>query len=705
MSLGKVLIEDNNLKSSNFDFSHDAPTTLNFGVMHPVHLKMVQAGTKSRISTGSTTYFAPLTSPTHGKIFLHEYTQFVSVSSLFKNFPYFLAQLSRLNNASDNAPITPIKMPRINAPLLLWHLSRHGYSQYYIRAVDSSTKRSDVNKPWNEWTAISESGSTFESWTIKNYDVFQPWKLPRTITTGSSNRKFSPDSYDYRWYSQHLANTTSPDHSTLLKLNKFGSLLNDIFLCCGMRPCMDTEIYYSALPLFAMYKAYYDIMEAPISQYNNWENTYCCRLLKWYDINGTGVDYDMASEDSRIGVLHNLWCNFIDDLVNMYYTANMDYFSSHIPVDFAQGNPLLNTQVFDLNVYQGNDNYYVNFDQSGGGTLNPIAKVAGSYPSSVFSQLTDEWCKKAYYLVNKRSQLGYALKKELKVRGYRDWCFENDSKYINHSRTLVPITQLQNQSDTLAGDSGDVVGQRCGNAQVSSKTFSSVHYAQETGFIVHFVCIVPETRYTNGASEDSLTCDIMDWYSPSSDGFGYQASPRIQLGYRDDCEDSHAHTLSKAFGLAPRHFGKKVSQNLKLGGFALRSQRNTYDNYYLDRQLIEHQIVAHMKDVTATSFVDSVTEDELKQLEIPNAGKAWRQFAKFNVFNKYDRIFDYRGSNIEPSWYEDWLDTTHPPYPASNIVCLLEVSHHATARMLPTSKSWDTVECEDEHSNTFTHEK
>lgn len=692
MSLGNVQVEVNNLRTANFDFGHDAPTTLEFGRMQPIHFKLVQAGTKSRVSTIGKTYFAPLSNPTYGKVFLHEYTQFVSVSSLLKQFPYFLAQLSRLNHPDQLAQI-PSVLPRISAKMLMYILCKHGYTQNYIRPQSEGHSNTDG------------------TWTLRDENYTGAWNRPNgskltldfnKIGSVSHEKYFNPSSYDFSF----LARATNNDVKTLLKLTKMGSSLLDVFYCSGLKPVMDDQIEYCALHLFAVYKAYYDIMEAPMTQYVNWEETPLCKLLRWYDVHGTNYTYNIAnSAQSWFEELHILWTAFVADLCRMYYTANMDYISAHMPVDFASENPLTDSSFLNQRSHDGRgvvQDYFATPTQ----TLNPLGYVPGSSTSqggSLFSQLSDEWCKMAYYQINKRSQLGYALKKELKIRGYRDWVYDNDSTYINHHRSLLPITEFDNTADTLnpIGKDGAVLGERAGKMTQATACFASTHFARETGYLIHFVCVVPESRVCNGASEDALTTSVNDWYSILTDGFGYSATPFVCIGAEDSCEFvNETMRAHMAFGIAPRHFGKKLSQNIKLGSFALRSQRDSTSAYYLDKMLVEHEIVSRQRDYNAAtgSFKDNTGDSMVN--EIPNAGPEWRQFARYGFSNKYNRIFEYKGSEIDTPFI-----TADYDYPIDNIISLFEVKHSATAKMLPTSKSWDTIECEDDPGKLMTVEK
>lgn len=723
MSLNNIKVETNKLKRSPFNFGHDTFTTLEHGICQPIHVKHVMAGTKSTLSCSQMTRLAPLIHPTFGRITLSQYWQFVSCASLLKQFPHFLAQVERYQSYAAGAQIVS-KLPTVSAPYLMYQLSRHGWSQYYTRPQSGGNP--DTTADWSLWSTTSSTKDGYiQSWNFLSSSTstgtnFHPLNDIPHIQDVTHSKYFAPDTCDYSWYHLPL-NGASNDHLTCLKLNVLGSRLNSAFIACGMIPTMDSTIKYNALPLFALYKAYFDIMRRPISQYYNWETCSLYKLLRWYDVNGCGLEMTLQNDSqSWMAELHDLWEDFIEDLAKMYYASNCDFISSHMPLDFmSQSNTLSKVDCLDLTSYNGsnsnNRTTYTSRADSNPDGLNPQTSLfmtgqSSTTPRAWFNQLSDEWCRMAYYYVNKRSQIGYNLAAELRLRGYSDFVDDVDSTYIGNNRTLLPISEVISTADTDERSLGDYAGQ--------SSKYSDLptyhHTASQEGFIIGLVSVNPEIRQCNQASEDALSCDVTEWYTNMTDGFGYTASPRISLGYHDACENVVLDTSnykstsdsSVAFGLVPRHFGKKLCSNLKLGSTALFSQRDGYDAFYLDRGLTAHSLGAKVSGYNSTTgaFKNHMGQvgsfSSLYGYGIPDASSSWRFYASNALTNQYNRIFQYGHVPEIPVTDAAQYDE----YPVENYMSIFVIKHDAVCSMLPCSMSWETIDCEDDpdHLTTIT---
>lgn len=723
MSLNNVKIEEDSIKRSPFNFGHDTFTTLEHGVCQPIHVKHVLGGSKNTLSCTQMTRLAPLIHPTFGRITLSQYWQFVSCRSLLKQFPHFLGQVERYQSYAAGAQIVS-KLPTITAQMLLYYLSTKGWSQYYTRAQTDGSP--DVTKEWNLFTPTSTSkDATISSWnflsTGSNGVNFHPLSEILSIHSVTHSSYFTPDKADYSWYAP--ASTSSNDHLTTLKLTTYGCRLNSAFIACGMIPSMDNTIKYNCLPLFALYKAYFDIMRRPLVQYYNWETCSLYKLLRWYDVNGCGFEMSLQNDSqSWMAELHDLWEDFIHDLSEMYYSSNVDFLSAHLPLDFMSSSSTLARMdaIENLTSYTANessktfgsrqDSYGHNMDG-----LNPLSglPMTGNTASSVrawFNQLSDEWCRMAYYYINKRSQIGYNLAAELRLRGFSDFVDDVDSAYIGNSRTLLPISEVISTSDTETRSLGDYAGQ-------SSKysDLPTYHYnAKEQGYIIGMVCVNPEIRQCNQASEDALSSTSSEWYSNVTDGFGYSATPRISIGYYDACESLQNNTTTRvsttdsstAFGLVPRHFGKKLCSNLKLGAAALNSQRENWESFYLDRPLTAHVRGAEVRSYSSSdgkfknNMGDTLTP-LLNGYGLPDADSSWRFYAQSSMTNQYNRIFEY--GQIEQIPYLD--STQYNGYPVHNYMSIFVINHNCVQSMLPCSMSWETIECEDDPNRLATTTK
>lgn len=696
MSFSKVKIEGSALPSAPFDFSHDFTGTLDWGTMSVTQCKLLPlAGIKSNCRNQFLVRLAPMPSATFGRIWLRQYHQFVPLTDIFKQFPHFLAQVQRLND-TDHLLQRVNQLPSISSDTLLWYLLKSGnaHNWYYKR-----TGSSILTNAWtNQSISSTVVGTAFFKAVTSANNVF---RIGQSFEFSNSNYKFDPSYSDFKAYSHYQ----SDDVCLTSRLTRKGLRLYNAMLGAGYKPSWDSNLVVSALGLFAVYKAYWDCMHLP--QFDNFEDSSLYRLIRYYDINGTDRIFSLSrGEESWMPALKALWDNFFDDLANMWYSSNVDFTSAHLPynINMVEGDmtDLMNSQFMSGIQYETGKGDPQFIDATASAGLVPKTNNAW------MSQLDDEYAKRLYYYVNKRSQIGYDLKNLLRIRGYGQFIDDVESRFLGRSSTQITVSELLSTSDTTDSNTtidsekgrklGDYAGQASKFDQGNCFSFTN----SEIGYQVSFATIVPDSRMDMALDGSLLGTTPLTFYSSQFDGFGYSSTPRACIGHEDAFTyiTSQGDVNANIFGIKPRFMEWKVSNSIRSGLMSLRSQRNTWNSWHLDRIIYQNQ----NEDVQTTawtsstnSWKDNVDPSTPSSDIMPNATKEWRYPTKYGFLNNYDRIF-YDGQFD----FEHVFDSNDDEYPKDNFMIQMVFDYRARANMLPVSSSWETIECDDDPEHVFT---
>lgn len=695
MSLSKVKVEKTTLPVARFDWSHDTLTTFDWGEVQPVHTKLLPvAGMKSKLSCDFQVRLAPMPSPTFGRIFLKLYHQFVPMTDIFKQFPHFLAQVERLNNVGNNMKRVQ-RLPTITTDVLMYYLCQRSFAHtwYYYRGGNGtitndwqpSTTQETSDNQWNViFRGLGSSPVNFHFGYGGAYDV------------NNADYIYNPAEADFRAVG---ASSSSVDVTFTSRLTRKGLRLYKAITGAGLKPSFDTNVEVSALPLFAVYKAYFDVFHLP--QVDNYEGTALYRLIRYYDVNGTDHVFSLANDtQSWMPTLKLLWDAFFEELANMWYTANCDFVSSHLPYDISAADSkmsdLLNVdEISTITSYNG---------ASGSHTTAALNNASLTGDTSYWlNQLDDEYARKLYYYINRKSQVGYDLRKLLLLRGYGEYVNDVESKYLGKSTTQIVVSQLLSTSDTSAAG-GKELGDYAGQSSVFDSKSPVIFENKQIGYQISLAVIVPETRMSNALDGSSLGVTPTSFYSGLFDGFGMSATPRLCIGYDDRVVYTRPNTGeigNTIFGIKPRFMEYKVANSIRNGCFLLQSQRDTWNSWHLDRLIYQHEnetVQTSPFDATTQKWKDKVNPSSLPLDNMPDAQSEWRYPTKFGFLGHYDRIF-YDGQFS----FDMTFDRNDELYPTDNFMCQMVINNFVSGRMLPVSKTWETIECEDDtKAQTFT---
>ena len=473
MSFEKIQIENSKLPHARFDLSKEHYTTFQWGEVSPILCRTFDTpDQKFSFSSQKLARLNPLISPTYGKIKIKEYYQFVPWKSVFRGCNSFLAQVSRKANY-DKLLSRVDRLPRIESAVFMYLLTRAGFSHSWIFARQGSDILS------NEWTPLT--GGFMNAWraffptlasTQNTLDptVNSGCENQNRITWKDSDWKFSPDTSDYMCCS--YASGPKYDMKICMKLTQKGLRLQKLILGAGLPLSFQPGMFFSILHLLSIYRAYFDIFQ--IKQYWIWEDTGAYELIKYYDTNTSGAwDITLNSLENNSD-LYTIFNRFVNELVDMYYTANVNNISSQLPLDWQLTAPELQdlsglieldgiSSVSQIDPSTGatptRDNQEFANISGSGNTLNPAGVLPTTDNQQFFSQFTDEFIKKAYYYCNKKTQLGYDIANLLKAKGLGGYVDLLDSGFIGKCETSLTISEVISTADTSLRQLGDYAGQ------------------------------------------------------------------------------------------------------------------------------------------------------------------------------------------------------------------------------------------------------
>jgi len=285
-------------------------------------------------------------------------------------------------------------------------------------------------------------------------------------------------------------------------------------------------------------------------------------------------------------------------------------------------------------------------------------------------------------------------------QGFGDWVDKQKTFFIGQDEQRIEIMEISATADTtsMGGSSlGEWAGK--GRSEKSSKKFS--YETDEHGYFITISTLVPEGGYTQALSDHVNELSKFDFYNPEFDSMGYDASRFSETvcgtqnwsQHGGDQDDATA-SLTETFGFKPRYLEKKVQFNKMNGDFNLRSTRNSYLPYTLDK-LIDVGEREVTEDPTRISNEPYFHVKKLFPLtDIPSAGDVWRYYYRYAWLSNFNRIF-VNGGAIQYFPQGDEIDFISQEMEATQADNFLlhqynEVTYHAP--MLSISHSYETTD-------------
>lgn len=718
-------VENLTQKKSNFVYNVDSESTCRFGEVNPLSFSAVEVGNETHhFKFNTVVRLAPLVNPVFGRIMYKVTHHFVSLKELFPKYESVLSELPKTTLEASGS----VTIPQTDIAYSFPQMSLSALFAFFIqsgRATWRIVKRSGNGNVNNTWSTDSsgindgklrlffggalsynQNNGVIDASNLASYSYASLNK----DSDGNTNDVLTPDNSDF----QVLAND-GDDYMFLIKLTQTGRRLFKILTGLGYRLGFLDHTPISFLPLLAYYKAWFDYYS--IGTYQNWFDTAAAKLIKLIndDSNQLNVSHSLASAVTTHEVeFYRLFKVFLVDLTDhTYYTDNVDFVSACLPADGSL--PSVNGLVQSLDgLLKSPTNVLGSFDVHNAAAVLDVdqiksANIGGptSDPSIALDAISIELLKRMYISQHSNASLGNDIAARLRAKGYGSFVDDVDAKFLGEFSFPIKVSDVDSTVDNYdpQTQTGKPLGAYAGKGLAFKTGDSFTFEARELGYVISLAVVYPITKVANALPHYLKSLDRWTWYNPEFDGLSFEEVARNQVGHFTGTEYVGSSVReSHRFGFVPRYTSKKTSTcNILNGGFALKSERDYWLPYSLDRVIVENEYGAVDVNYTAPSGTTPGsntfrTFDNVNNASyFPSAGMTWRYIDNLVWKGNYDRIFTIGTSQNADS---NWVDTTLFVNPLSdNFIVQTEIDHNCYANMLPAEDTWQTQDDEKPHLN------
>jgi len=604
-------------------FSFDNNTSFGIGNVQPLFCKYVVPKSKLNIDFGQLTRLSPLVVPTFAR--LRQLNKFVYVN-INKIFPAFDAFLSQTQIIGTWKVYIPKSVPcTTNHDLFCYLVSKFA------------------------WVNGQKEGSL-------QYDPFFRYKLSNgnNVINVRTNSKIIDNlenlrkvSLDFNIDFTDVSQRPNVNYSLYIKLNQDGRYWYSLLRGLGYSVDYYDHSPVSILPLWAFYKAYYDVFYP--KRFNAWHFSNAYRNInRFYNGDFDQYDYhDVSVDFIKYNPLDSLFGQDIYSFT-FYGVLDNDIFSACLP------KPLNNNINPDNSIDTSSDHTLVNSSTG----LPYVNSQKNEFAADDISVVHKLWS-----YVTKSSVVGQSVKDWFKVHfgvSPSEDMFDS-SVLIADKDNFININQVVSNASTDSAQLGDLAGQAY--SQASDKVSFDV---PQFGYVMCLSCIIPYSRISGGTQPESYNVTLFQQPFPDFDGLGYEVINNSSLydhnlrGYYLNGDNKY----DKGFGFVPRYSSFKVYNNIRSGGFSLPSIKDTYLSYCEDT---------------------IVTADELSpQIPTSSGMETFWPWRYSGIFESYNRIF-YNQHNPDSVIGVDYVD--------DNFLCqtAFDVSYSSYLKPLSDSYSIESL--------------
>ena len=539
-------------------------------------------------------------------------------------------------------------------------MEQSSMKECYIDSITPTDSHDDPNKP----SVIPFAATAFSDFFPVKRSV-DPLSIPermREVTFDSADYTIDftvKDSSDNIYY-----------YSLLVELSDFGKRIRKVIQGCGYQVDFSSRNEVSLIPLFAQFKAYFDVFGLQL--YHGWETTHCARVLQSIDQafittlsanhpNNFPLVQDLPNLFNDYGHVNgNEFIRFmLDEIGNEWYTEDPDWIGSHI-------NKLAVSPRADVSKFISIDSSGVEIGANLGSQniVNPdgvftaqdadvnipdqvpmgTASTAHSFINQVIhGQVDSDLLKRLYRWTNRNTLIGREIAKLLRAQGLGDYVDECKSNFIGSTDSMITISDVVSTADTNNGNQGAYLGEYGGKGLQYIENKMLIYENDAAGYWVTLATIVPESGYTQGLDPTLLCLEKFDLYNPDFDAIGMElTSKQVVCAARFCTPVSAAVSVEgkEGFGFTPQMSRFKVCQNLVNGDFNRHNRRSKYLPFTLDKQLSYNDWVASTENYnenTGINFVSVHRTNTLSKLAV--AGDVWRIPTKYPFLGNFNRIF------------------------------------------------------------------
>lgn len=577
-------IKFNTLKRYHHRLSFDNNTSFGIGNCQPLFCKFLTPNSKVNINMSQIVRLAPMVVPSFARLKVSNKVCFVPISQIFPAYDAFLSQTP----INGNHSYTPSSLPCVTNQDLLLVLCLN-----YAKACFFNSDRTPNTTFSTSWAALTNLvGSRFTS-----VDSGRRTLIFTGSPAGISTTQLSWDSCDF------LIRASLGSQTAVyvgFRLNSIGRQWFSLLRGLGYSLDSTDDTPLSILPLLAFAKAYFDLYQPK-------------RFMSWHST----VYYKSIVQDYYNPTMVSDVCATSLPLLKDFAGESHFPFFASVEDDFVsacQDNPVNSPYPSLLSVDDRIEPTGLNIPSNHDETVSADAQVL---------------LHKLWSFVTKSSVVGQSVRDWFKVHlgtGVQDDMFDV-SPLVKDFDNILTINQVVSTAQTTNGQSGDNLGALAGVGYGNTQVKCDLDTNQHFGFLLCISSIIPLSRLSCGNQPELCATTLYQQPLPDFDGVGYELEPVSTffecVGQPDNFK---AGRLGKnGFGYLPRLSNLKYIKNIRSGGFALRSVRDSYIPYCLD---------------TISKAPDNLVSLQEPFLRTVSASTQWRYpWINPNYFVSYNRLF------------------------------------------------------------------
>ena len=757
-----VKIENAKQYASKFNLSGSYSGSASMGEVSVKFSRLLQPNTKAMAGEESLIYLAPLAAPAYAKQYYKTWHMFVPVADVWPNYDAFVTQQKISRNGQIIQPTWEPHCPK--DILSLFALNGAKCSLYFkklndesfddIRAlvsggyfdvpdtITSGTYQTLLDNALSGiWFTRSDGTPVMDVGKIVGCSGDGSLEVESGNLTKDTFKRNTTDVGQSVWYGYDVTGQVTMENADYCLYRKINPVVGDgTYIVCYAFRLSSWGIHYfktlrglgygvdmdawgearSILPLIATYQAYWDTFG--LNLWQNFESTYCGRLKSALEQTNS---VDVSSNDD----LWPLFKSFImTELGAMWVTEKNDYVSAHLPQPVVSSPNMTPLEgVFDVpvennahiarpnqHIFNGPspdpEQYQPSINQGGDGHAYTIDKQHGYLDSEILKRL--------YKRTNANTALGKKIIDLMRSQGLGTYLERTRTNYIGDTSIELQINSVVSQSDTFKqsnnGVEGAMLGQRAGKGVGYKPNNKKLYYKTDClGYWICFEAVTCDSGWSQ--AEDMTLKDVQqhEKYQPDYEDLGYQLDSKAVInGSRNDsfggvAPESKRYSLTMSrqpYGFAPRGSQYKVGRSCVSGGFALRSTRNQFLCYNMDKQVFPDEFLTQEipnLSITVPSGAKKILHMlSMKTSDVPTASLAYRYLARYPWMGNLSRIFAYNG---QPIPYSLWLNGVED-YDAlakvweyhyrneDNYLIIGEVWFKAWSHMLPIEETYGTID-------------
>lgn len=675
---------------------HDVSTTLDYGFCQPIMAREIPADTTINFSVAQFVRLGIVVSPTFGRMHLRTYNAFVPIETVYEPFGSFIAGQSYSHGGQSYIPtqVTCTTLGQLSACVALHSKIALFLTTGMTTPSDNATRYSGVSltkfdgQPGDPTyldfvTSLLGVGPDCADEIVGN--ICEPMELEQNIYDPQADEQPSMDEFD--WF--HPFEFEGTQYLVAGRLTRAGRNLRSVLLGCGYQFDLASRVKVSLLPIISYYKTYFDKFNP--HREVTWKDTNVYQLMESLQNQGD-FDIEHLSRGASYDVSVRFWRWILHDVPLCYYTSNPDFFSAHITgtaLDVAtQENDSIGSSLDGpaFPFLNGQNNLdYISADQKTNASLGNQTRYGNlSDINRASLRILDELSKR----INVHSAFGTRIREYLKSILGSQYLEDDRIDFLKSQSFNVDITDIYSMAETNEASLGQYAGKGLG--AIDQDHAEKINFKTPTpGFLVSFICLVPETRYYQGLDLLNTHLTRRQFFDSQFDGITLLPTPKYAMFSSFDFRHYREMGIMSSFGNIPVYSENKVAQNVVNGDMSRRSTRASYQAYTLDRQLPNTRVRQIGLSSSGTWEFQNLSPAALV------CGEFWRYIGRDRWNGNFDRIFLGSG-RIDASDVYYTPDTsdlgffTDNGYPDDNFIVHNRIFLKLHNVMLPLGQSFDT---------------